>query len=150
MTLKEKLLAVMQECAHIGKDAVNDEVGYPYVSAAKINDAINSALTKNRIVTTAETEIKEFLVNGDFAWATVEATITLHDVDSEETLAIRGAGEGIDKGDKAIAKAQTMAIKYAWKNTLHIADSSDDPDAVADKVQYKGKKPALKNFVAPF
>lgn len=150
MTLKEKLLNVMQECARIGKDAVNDEVGYEYVSAAKINDAVNRALVKNRIVTTAETSIKEHLVSGNLSWTSVEITITLHDVDSAETLTIRGAGEGIDKGDKSIAKAQTMAIKYAWKDTLHIVDSADDPDAVADKVQYKSKKPNLNNFTVPF
>ena len=34
----------MQECAHIGKDAVNNEFGYEYVSAAKINDTVNRAL----------------------------------------------------------------------------------------------------------
>ncbi|MBQ7198918.1 MAG: ERF family protein, partial [Selenomonadaceae bacterium] len=38
-------------------------------------------------------------------------------------------GSGIDSADKAVAKAQTMAVKYAWKNTLLIADKSDDPDA---------------------
>ena len=139
MTLKEKLLNVMQECAHIGKDAVNDEVGYPYVSAAKINDAVNRALTENGIATTAVTKIADIRTIENKIFAAVEVTITLYDTDSDETLSITGAGTGVDTSDKAIAKAQTMAVKYALKNSLLIADSADDPDSTGGKVQYKTK-----------
>lgn len=37
-------------------------------------------------------------------------------------------GEGDDKGDKGIAKAQTQAEKIAWKTAFGLA-SSDDPEA---------------------
>ena len=135
MKLTEKLLRVMQECAHIGKDAVNNDVGYEYVSAAKINDAVNRALTNNGIATTAESKLIDIRNIGENILATVEVEITLYDGD--ETLKIKGVGSGIDSGDKAVAKAQTMAVKYAWKNSLLIADSSDDPDAVNNKTAYK-------------
>ena len=135
MKLTEKLLRVMQECAHIGKDAVNNDVGYEYVSAAKINDAVNRALTNNGIATTAESKLIDIRNIGEKILATVEVEITLYDGD--ETLKIKGVGSGIDSGDKAVAKAQTMAVKYAWKNSLLIADSSDDPDAVNNKTAYK-------------
>lgn len=136
MKLTEKFLKVMSECSHIGKDAVNNEVGYPYVSAAKINDAVNRALTNNGIATTAETKLLDIRNVGDKILATVEVTIELFDHNGE-TLIIKGVGSGIDSSDKSVAKAQTMAVKYAWKNSLLIADSSDDPDAVAGKVTYK-------------
>ena len=135
MKLTEKLLRVMQECAHIGKDAVNNEIGYEYVSAAKINDAVNHALTTNGIATTAESKLIDIRNIGEKILATVEVEITLYDGD--ETLKIKGVGSGIDGGDKSVAKAQTMAVKYAWKNSLLIADSSDDPDAVAGKIKFK-------------
>ena len=135
MKLTEKLLRVMQECAHIGKDAVNNDVGYEYVSAAKINDAVNRALTNNGIATTAESKLIDIRNIGEKILATVEVEITLYDGD--ETLKIKGVGSGIDSGDKAVAEAQTMAVKYAWKNSLLIADSSDDPDAVNNKTAYK-------------
>ena len=135
MKITEKLLKVMQECAHIGKDAINDEVGYPYVSAAKINDAVNRSLTANGIATSAESKLVDVRNIGEKILATVEVEITLYDGD--ETLKIKGVGSGIDGGDKSVAKAQTMAVKYAWKNSLLIADSSDDPDAVAGKIKFK-------------
>lgn len=150
MTLKEKLLRVMQECAHIGKDATNSEVGYEYVSAAKINDAVNRALTANNIVSTAESNLVDLRTIGDKVLATVEVTISLYDTDSDETLAIKGVGSGIDGGDKSVAKAQTMAVKYAWKNSLLIADSSDDPDAVGGKVNFKAQNRLSNKISVPF
>ena len=145
----EKLLQVMSECSHIGRDAQNEEVGYPYVTAAKINDTVNRALTNAGISTTAESKLIDVRNVGEKVLATVEVTITLHA--GEETLVIKGVGSGIDEGDKSVAKAQTMAVKYAWKCSLLIADSSDDPDAVGGKVQPIRKVAPPKNtFVAPF
>ena len=137
MNLKEKLSKVMADCSHISRDAVNDEGGYPYVSAAKINDTVNRALTKYGVTTVAETKIADIRTIDSKIFAAVEVKITLYDTDSDEQLTITGAGTGIDTSDKSVAKAQTMAIKYAWKNSLLIADSADDPDATAGKVQYK-------------
>lgn len=148
--LKEKLLKVMQECSHLSRDAYNPEIGYPYVSAAKLNDAVNRALTSNAIATTAESKLVDLRIIGDYVLATVEVVITLLDVETENSLTIRGVGSGMDKGDKAVAKAQTMAVKYAWKNTLLIADSGDDPDAAAPKLELPKKNFAIKGVNAPF
>lgn len=130
MSLAKKILNVMRACRCLTYDSNNDEVGYKYVSAAKVNAAVNAALVENGIATVALSTVKKVVEteNGEFL-ATVEVEIRLIDTESEEFLLIRGAGQGIDAGDKAVAKAQTMAVKYAWKNSLLIADSSDDPDA---------------------
>lgn len=149
MKLAEKLRQVMQECAHIGKDATNEEIGYPYVSAAKINDAVNRALTNNGVATTAESKLVDIREVGQKVLATVAVTITLYD-DSGESLTICGIGSGLDTGDKSVAKAQTMAAKYAWKNSLLICDASDDPDAVGGKVNYKAASKPTSKFEVPF
>ncbi len=52
--------------------------------------------------------------------ATVEVTVTLIDSESGESFTIKGLGSGQDPSDKAIAKAQTIGIKYAY--------SASDPD----------------------
>ena len=134
MPLKEKLLKVMTECAKIGKDGYNNSLRYKYVTAAKINDIVNASLVNNRIVTTSEAEqIEAVDVATDSGkgerLVTVKVKITLYDVDSEENMVISGIGSGQDWGDKGAAKAQTMAVKYAWKSALLIADAGDDPDA---------------------
>lgn len=150
MALTAKLLKVMETCAHIGRDAYNEEIGYPYVTAAKLNDAVNRALTKNGIATTAESELIDIRTMGENVLTTVAVTITLYD--GEETLKIKGVGSGLDKSDKSVAKAQTMAVKYAWKNSLLIADSADDPDAVNGKIERlkPSSKAVANNFKAPF
>lgn len=134
MPLKEKLLNVMTECASIAKDGYNDHFNYHYVTAAKVNDIVNASLVKNKIVTTPEYTLLESVdvSNGSGKrerYVTVLVKITLHDVESEETMVISGIGSGQDSSDKAAPKAQTMAVKYAWKSALLIADASDDSNS---------------------
>ena len=151
MALAKKLLNVMKNCRSLTYDSDNGEVGYKYVSAAKVNAAVNAALVENGIVTCATSKVKSCVEverdNGKEFLATVEVEIRLIDTDSEEFFMIRGVGQGIDAGDKAVAKAQTMAVKYAWKNSLLIADTADDPDANTNTRAYSKKIPQNK---APF
>ena len=151
MALAKKLLNVMKNCRSLTYDSDNGEVGYKYVSAAKVNAAVNAALVENGIVTCATSKVKSCTEverdNGKEFLATVEVEIRLIDTDSEEFFMIRGVGQGIDAGDKAVAKAQTMAVKYAWKNSLLIADTADDPDANTNTRAYSKKIPQNK---APF
>ncbi|WP_196589981.1 ERF family protein, partial [Pectinatus frisingensis] len=60
--------------------------------------------------------------------ATVKVNITLIDRDSDESITITGLGSGQDAGDKAVMKAQTAAIKYAYMLSFAIA-TGDDPEA---------------------
>lgn len=137
MALAKKFLKVMKACRSLTYDSNNDEVGYKYVSAAKVNAAVNAALVDNGIVTCAVSTLKEVREFKDEMMALVEVEIRLIDTESEEFFIIRGIGQGIDAGDKAVAKAQTMAVKYAWKNSLLIADATDDPDANFNTQVYK-------------
>lgn len=156
MGLAKKLLAVMAECGHVDKDGYNSFHKYHYVTAAKVNDMVNASLTKNGIVTSTNfelLELREVATKDDKAerLATVKAEITLRDAESEETVTISGLGCGQDAGDKGIAKAQTMAVKYAWKSTLLIDDASDDPDSDGGEIVRTEKpggapvKPAASN-----
>ena len=155
MALAKKILKVMETCRSLTYDSNNDEVGYKYVSAAKVNAAVNAALVENGIITCAISTLKEVREIKNEILATVEVEIRLIDTESEEFFMIRGVGQGIDAGDKAIAKAQTMAVKYAWKNSLLIADTADDPDANVNTQVYKTSakvQPSTnrQQFKAPF
>lgn len=155
MALAKKFLNVMKACRSLTYDSNNDEVGYKYVSAAKVNAAVNAALVDNGIITCAISTLKDTREFKNEMMATVEVEIRLIDTESEEFFMIRGVGQGIDAGDKAVAKAQTMAVKYAWKNSLLIADTADDPDANLNTQVYKSsaKTPTANNrqqFKAPF
>ena len=134
-SLKKKWLNVMEECARINKDGYNSFQRYKYASAAGVMETINPALVKNGIASTAEVELLEMrevtLVQETRTkterLATVKVTVTLHDVDSDEIMTISGIGGGQDAGDKAVMKAQTAAIKYAFMMALEIS-TGDDPE----------------------
>lgn len=143
MGMAEKMLRVMNAVSKLTYDSTNLEVGYKYVSAAKVNAAVNRALVENGIFVVADTEIHDIHPVGIEHFATVKVTLVLCDTDSDDDVRISGVGSGIDAGDKAVAKAQTMAVKYALKNTFLIADASDDPDANANTRAYS-------NIEAPF
>lgn len=60
--------------------------------------------------------------------ATVSVQVHIIDSDSGESVDLFGIGSGQDAGDKAVMKAQTAAIKYAFMRSLCIA-TGDDPEA---------------------
>lgn len=131
--LAKKLLQVMQDCSHIQKNGTNQFHGYKYATSADVLERVNASLVQNGIVSIAKPEVvhtqdvtnargnAEHLVS-------VQMSITLIDTESGESLEIQGLGSGQDVGDKAIMKAETAAIKYAYLLTLAVS-TGDDPEA---------------------
>lgn len=131
--IAKKFVEVMRECSHVAKNGTNSFHQYKYATAADVLEKVNASLTKHGIasvvtpnllsmqqITTAKGNTEQL--------ATVEITITLIDCESGETLILKGLGSGQDAGDKALAKAQTMGMKYCYLNSLAIA-TNDDPEA---------------------
>ena len=147
----KKFVEVMRECSHVAKNGTNEFHKYKYVTAADVLEKVNASLTKHGLasivtpnllslqqVTTAKGNVEQL--------ATVEVVITLIDSESGETLTLKGLGSGQDSSDKSVAKAQTMAIKYAYLNSLAIA-TNDDPEADwhTDEVMQSKSSPQKNN-----
>ena len=131
--LSKKLVEVMKDCGHVAKNGSNSFHNYKYATAADVLQLVNSALTKYGIMSAVETnliEIREVTTTKGNSenLATVETVITLTDSDTGEQIKIKGLGSGQDAGDKSVAKAQTMAIKYAYLLSFAIS-TGDDPEA---------------------
>lgn len=131
--LAKKIVGVMMECKRVEKDGYNNFQKYKYATAASVISMVNEALTKYNVATLSETKLLEMKTvqnaKGDTAHlATVEIAVTLIDADSGEERKITGVGSGHDTLDKAVAKAQTMALKYCYMSTFGIAQG-EDPDA---------------------
>ncbi len=59
----------------------------------------------------------------------LEYELIVLDGDTGEQMVFRGAGEGQDRGDKATAKAMTMANKYCLQKVFQVAtENIDDAD----------------------
>ena len=128
-----KMLAVMNECSHIAKNGKNDFHQYKYATSADVLEKVNSAFTQYGISSLARPKLisLENVVNAKGNTehlATVQMFIRLIDVETGEFVEICGLGNGQDSGDKAVQKAQTAAIKYAYMLTFNIS-TGDDPEA---------------------
>lgn len=128
-----KLVKVMKECAYVQKNGTNDFHHYSYATSADVLDKINSALTKENVCSVTIPELVSLIdvttAKGNTEHlATVKMDITLIDAESGEQLTITGIGSGQDIGDKAVMKAQTAAIKYAYLLSMAIS-TGDDPEA---------------------
>ena len=147
--IAKKFVEVMRDCSHVAKNGTNDFHKYKYATAADVLEKVNASLTKHGLasvvtpnllnmqqVTTAKGNVEQL--------ATVEVVITLIDAESGESLTLKGLGSGQDSSDKSIAKAQTMAIKYAYLNSLAIA-TNDDPEADSKTDEVTQPTPAQSN-----
>ena len=128
--LAKKFVEVMRECSHVVKTGTNDFHRYKYATANDVLEKVNASLTRHgiaSIVTPALLNVQEVTTakGNTERLATVEVTVTLIDSESGESFAIKGLGSGQDAGDKALAKAQTMALKYAYLASLAIATGED-------------------------
>lgn len=128
-----KLVKVMEYCGYVQKNGKNDFHKYRYASASDVLEKVNAALVKYGLACLAQSELIDLrdVVNGKGATehlATIRVKLTVIDTDSGETIELCGLGSGQDPTDKAVMKAQTAAIKYAWMLSLNIS-TGDDPEA---------------------
>ena len=131
--IAKKLVNVMIECGHIAKNGLNSYHQYKYATAEDVLLKVNTALTKNKIASIVIPEIASMvdvtnLKGNTEHLVTVNVQIKLIDSESGECVDLFGIGSGQDAGDKAVMKAQTAAIKYAYMMSLCIA-TGDDPEA---------------------
>lgn len=131
--LYEKLSLAMKSCSYIEKTGENTFHGYSYVTSSDVLERVNDALTSVGLITAATPtlldlrEVQTAKGNID-KHATISVTISIIDVETGESVQISGIGSGQDSGDKAIMKAETAAIKYAYMLSFCIA-TGDDPEA---------------------
>ena len=131
--IAKKLVLIMGECAHVAKDGFNDYHKYKYASAAGVLEAVNAALVKHKVASVVTPAILSSFdvtnAKGNIEHqVTVGCNILLIDSESGESMDLYGIGTGQDAGDKAVMKAETAAIKYAYLLSMAIS-TGDDPEA---------------------
>lgn len=131
--IAKKLVAVMNECSHVAKNGINSFHNYKYATAEDVLQKVNESLTKNKLASivcpTLESMVDVTNLKGNTEHlATVSVQVHIIDSDSGESVDLFGIGSGQDAGDKAVMKAQTAAVKYAFMLSFCIA-TGDDPEA---------------------
>lgn len=123
-SLYEALAEVMGIVGVVHKDSKNEFHGYKYASAESVLRKVNEEVSKRGICVGSFSELLSF-ENG-VAVVRITLTFTKGGLDP---IRMTGIGAGSDKGDKAVMKANTAAIKYALASGFLIAWSNEDPEA---------------------
>lgn len=152
MNIYEALANVMKDCTAVGKDSKNPQQGYKYRGIDAVMNAVNPALTKNRVfvapeVLEATREERTSTGKGTlliYSIAKVRYTFYAEDGTSVTAVVI---GEGMDSGDKSMNKAMSAAFKYALFQVLCIPteemidSETDSPEPQAKKQNAPTRKP---------
>lgn len=124
-SLASKLARIMGELESVPKRGRNDFHGYDYATEADIAAAVRSKLAAAGVAVCITTN-GEPTLQGDLML--VPLTISLVDGETGELWGGNFYGAAQDKGDKALWKAMTGAMKYFLLKTFLIS-TGDDPEA---------------------
>lgn len=122
--LAAKLAAIMLDLESVPKRGYNSFHKYSYATEADITEAVRGKLAAAGIIVQVSTT-GEPKVLGELML--VPMRLAFLDAESGETLTSDWWGAGSDKGDKALYKAYTGALKY-WTLKNLLLPTGDDPE----------------------
>jgi len=134
LSIYGKLAKVSAAVAYLQKDGTNQAQRYSYVSEAHVKKAVTAAIVDAGLsyggtdMTVLESWESETKSGARWRGYVVQAQITITDPEGSGAVTFTGLGSGMDAGDKAVAKAQAQAVKYALMTGLGIS-TGDDPEA---------------------
>jgi hypothetical protein len=139
-TLVQKLADIVAEIDNVDKRGRNEFQKYAYVKAADVAWLVRKALSERNVYLVADViEIRNYEIpakEGHMQAVDVKMEFSFFDGDSPSTppIVLHSYGTGTDKGDKAVYKAMTGALKYGLRHAFLIPDESDpEADSSTDK-----------------
>ena len=130
-TLVQHMAEVMVEVGYVQKDGKLEAFPfYTFASAEKVADKVRSALSTRGIAVCGECELvaSEIIKTEKSVRHLVMINHTLTFTNGTDTLSVSAIGEGMDSGDKAAAKANTVGVKYCLAKAFLIS-WGDEPEA---------------------
>lgn len=136
LSLQQKILEIFKEVHRVGKDKTNAHFKYDYVSANKTMETFHVLFAHHGLI--MRPKVKSF----DLSDAGVCKLIMIYEIiDAESCESLEFEIPSAEKGDKAVFKALTGAIKYFLLQTFMLS-TDDDPEA-------EGEKPVARQKAAP-
>lgn len=133
MKIREALLKVREDVGAIAKAEKNSQQGFLFRGIDTVLKKVGPALAKHGVNCYPELvnlESRDVLTGGGKRMREVTVTVAYHYVgpEGDEWTAVV-PGESMDAGDKAVAKAMSVALRTAHLQTLQIPTGEADPDA---------------------
>ena len=132
-TVMEALARVMGDVREVKKDKVNTQQHFSFRGIDSVVNAVGPALRKHGVIVLPRLESKEYLAftsSKGTAMMCCRVTVTYVFVGpGGDKLESTVAGEAMDAGDKATAKAMSVAFRIALLQALALPTDDVDPDA---------------------
>jgi hypothetical protein len=145
----KQIPAIMSEIPSIGKDRKNTGQGYNFRGIDDIYNFIQPLLAKHSVFMTAEIlddrhEERASKSGGVIMYRVLKLRYSFVASDGS-SIATDAVGEGMDSGDKASAKAMSIAQKYAILQTFLVpTEDAKDPEVDNHEVAPKPKPKAAE------
>jgi hypothetical protein len=144
--LLQKLAEVVAEIDNVEKRGRNEFQKYAYVKAADVAWLVRKALSSRNVYLVADVvEVRNYEIparEGHMQAVDIKMQFSFFDGDAPEVppIVLHSLGTGTDKGDKAVYKAMTGALKYGLRHAFLIPDESDpEADVETDKATANAK-----------
>lgn len=154
LQLLQKIYRIQQEVETLQKMHYNESQKYFFARESDFISTIKPLLNAEKLVmlpTSLSTKVRDTQFNNGSPAESVmvEMVYTIYDTETGESIAVPTSAGGKDQGDKAIAKALTMANKYFIAKTFQIETTTDDPENDKYNNEAQGKQPKKEPAAAP-
>ncbi len=128
------LSAVMSEVSSVSKDERNTSQGFNFRGIDAVVNAVGPALRKHGVIVVPRVQSCDYatIEIGEKRKATAHVRVIVEYIfiaQDGSTISCTTAGEAMDGGDKATAKAMSVAFRIALLQALALPTSEPDPDA---------------------
>ena len=133
MKIHESLIEVMKEVGAVGKNDRNQSQGFAFRGIDAVINAVSPAFQKHKVIvvpTVIEKQSREVESAKGKAVTHVELKVAYTFYGSEgDFISATVCSEAMDYGDKATAKAMSVALRTALLQTLALPTDEPDPDS---------------------
>lgn len=150
--LLEKIFNVQQQVEILQKTNFNEAQKYFFARESDFISTIKPLLGEYKLMvipTHLKTDVRDTSTSSGSPAESVlvQMVYTIYDTETGESLQVPVSAAGKDSGDKAVAKALTMANKYFLAKTFQMETTTDDPEY--DKYNGEQEEPTGKQKTAP-
>ena len=132
-TIYQSLNAVMNDVQGVGKNSKNTQQGFMFRGIDAVINAVGPAFRKHGVIAVPElqserTEVITTAKGGTMSRVCVEVAYHFYGSEGDSLKAVVAA-EAFDSGDKATAKAMSVAYRTALLQVLCLPTDEPDPDS---------------------
>lgn len=150
-TIYEAMSAVMAKVGAVKKTGHNSQSNYNFRGIDAVTSAVYPALVENKVIVVPKVLDYQYgtVVVGrnrtEMSHVRLTVQFTWHGPDGDELVTVT-AGEAFDSGDKATAKAHSVAFRTALLQTLCLPTDEPDPDSTTYQRSEQAPEPSPEDL----